>query len=711
MSAELIFEIGCEELPASFIVPALQVLADGWKAEAARLRLAHGEVRTCGTPRRLALLVKGVAIRAEDVEERGEGPALSSAFDADGRPTKAAEGLARKWSLTVDQLGQENGRLVAVRQVAGRPALELLPDLLSGLVAETARNRKTMRWGHGTAGYPRPVRWLCALFGGEVVRAKFANVTAGGVSYGHRFLAPGEVRLDSVDGYVDRLREAKVLADVAERRARVVAEIDRVAAEAGGRRVVDDELVDTITGLVEWPSGVLGSFEADALEMPREVLISEMRGHQKYASLEGHDGVLRPQFVAVANTPVKDVAVSRRGYERVLRARLADARYFFDEDRTRTLDSRVADLARVTFQEKLGSIHDKVERIGTLAQHIAREAGFTALHLVERAARLCKADLTCGMVGEFPELQGVMGREYARHDGESAEVATALFDHYLPRGASDMLPEGDIGAFVGLADRLDTVTGIFGIGKAPTGANDPFALRRACLGVVRIVLHKGWRLSLGAMVDAALASHYARFETLPKPAPVKGKDGKERPEKAEYLDRAEARAQVLEFFRARLKALWSDEYGADVVEAVLSVGFDDLTDAYRRLTALSALRGQADFVPLAVAFGRASNIVEKQGQELVPGPVDGRLFQDDAELRLHQATQSAATLVAQALRSGDYATALRAIGELRPAVDDFFEKVMVMAPEAELRQNRLRLVREVQQLFAPIADFARIQTK
>ena len=711
MSSELIFELGCEELPAGFIAPALAVLEESFKAEAARLRIAHGAVRTHGTPRRLALLVDGVAGRAEDVEEHGEGPALSSAFDSEGKPTKAAEGFARKWGVTVEQLGRKDGRLVASRKIAGQPTFALLSDVLGKLIVEAAKNRKTMRWGTEKVVFPRPIRWIAALFGGEVVPLAFGDVTSGGVTYGHRFLAPEAIRLTTTGAYVERLREAKVLVDLAERRAKVIAEIDRVAAEAGGRRVEDDELVDTITGLVEWPSGVLGAFGADALDMPREVLISEMRGHQKYASIESLDGHLQPQFVAVANTPVKDIAVSRRGYERVLRARLADARFFFDEDRTRTLDSRVDDLRRVTFQEKLGSIHDKVERLERLSKAIAAAAGSSDLEGAARVARLCKADLTTGMVGEFPELQGVMGREYARHGGEREEVAVGLFEHYLPRGASDQLPSGNLGAFVGLADRLDTVTGIFAIGKSPSGANDPFALRRACLGVIRTIIHKGYRVSLPSLVSLALDAHYEAFAARPAPAPRKDADGKERKAKPEFLERADAAAQVLEFFRARLKALWADEHGADVVEAVLAAGFDDLTDAHRRLVALSDLKGRTDFAAVATAFGRASNIVEKQGQGLVPGPVDAVLFAEPSEHALHAATEGAKAFVEAALRTGDYGSALRAIADLRPAVDAFFDGVLVMAPEAALKQNRLRLVREVQQLFAPIADFARIQTK
>lgn len=715
MASDLIFELGCEELPASYQQPALGVLRETWKAEAQRLRIAHGEVQAHATPRRLALLVKGVAARAEDIEERGEGPGLSAAFDAEGKPTRAAEGFAKKWGVTVAELGRANGRLVAVRQVAGQPTFGLLPELLARLVVEAAKNRKTMRWGHETVAFPRPIRWMCAVFGGEVVPVRFGDVTAGGVSFGHRFLAPAAIRLTSVDEYLPKMRDAKVLADVGERRAKVVSEIDRVATEAGGRRVVDEELVDTITGLVEWPSGVLGSFSPDTLDMPREVLISEMRGHQKYASLESLDGKLLPQFVAVANTPVKDVAVSRRGYERVLRARLADARYFFDEDRTRTLASRVTDLRRVTFQEKLGSIHDKVDRIMGLSRKVATSAAYANIEAVERTAVLCKADLTTGMVGEFPDLQGAMGREYARHAHEREDVAVGIFEHYLPRGATDQLPTGDLGAFVGIADRLDTIAGIFVIGKAPSGANDPFALRRACLGIIRIILHKGYRMSLAGLLEHALEQHFERFTrvaaTQPAPETKKDKDGKERKVKPEHIERADAQAQVLEFFRARLRAMWAEEHGADVVEAVLAAGFDDLTDAQRRLAALSSIRGRPDFVPIAVAFGRASNIIEKQAKDLVAGPVEPSLFTEPPESALFAQTQAARLLVTGAIRSGDYAGALKAIADLRPAVDAFFDKVLVMAEDPAVKQNRLRLVREVQQLFAPIADFARIQTK
>lgn len=711
MQGDLVFEIGTEELPASFQAPAVAYLAQKFTEEAASARLSIGAVETHATPRRLALLVRGVADRAADYEERGEGPGLSVAFDAEGRPTKAAEGFAKKFGLTVDQLDRSTGRLVAVRRQAGLPALQLLPELL-GRLAATIPFRKSMRWGALDVTFARPVQWLLAVFGGEVLPVKFGGVTAAGVSHGHRFLAPGPVAIASCDEYLPKLLESKVIARVADRRARVVAEIDRVAAEAGGRRVVDDELVDTITGLVEWPSGVLGAFGEDALDMPREVLVSEMRGHQKYASIESPEGRLLPQFVAVANTPVKDVAVSRRGYERVLRARLADARYFFEEDKKRPLADRVGELRRVTFQEKLGTIHDKVDRMMGLSRKVALSVPYEDPAAVERAVILCKADLTTGMVGEFPDLQGVMGREYARAAGERDDIAAALFEHYLPRGASDTLPAGELGAIVGLTDRLDTITGIFAIGKPPTGANDPFALRRACLGIIRILLAKGWRMSLSGLVDHALEQHYEHFRRVAeRNPPPPAKDDKGRPRKPEQLERKEAQRQVLEFFRGRLENSWKDEHAADTIDAVLDAGFDDVTDAFRRVQAITSLRGRPDFVPLAVAFGRASNIIEKQAKDLEPGPVDPELLTEAPERALHAATDSARSHVESALRTGDYGAALKTLAELRPAVDAFFDTVLVMAEQPAVKRNRLRLVRNVQQLFAPIAAFGRIQTK
>lgn len=706
--ADLVFEIGTEELPASAIPTACAALEKNFVEEAAALRLTHGSVEAHGSPRRLALLVRGLAERATDIEERLEGPPVGVAFK-DGKPTKAAEGFAKKAGVSVDSLDSTGERLVVDRQVKGQATPELLSTLLPALINRVPF-RKSMRWGDESVMFARPVRWLGAVFGGEVVPFEFGDVHSGGVTYGHRFLSPGGIALTTCDAYLPTLREANVLASWSERRAKVISEIDRAAEEAGGRRVDDPALVETITGLVEWPSGVFGSFAAEALDMPREVLVSEMREHQKYASVEDVEGRLLPKFVAVANTPVNDVAVSRRGYERVLAARLSDARFFFDEDLATPLADRVDELRRVTFQESLGSIHDKVERVSRLAKRLARSVSYEDSAKVERVALLCKADLTTGMVGEFPELQGVMGREYARHDGESEDVAVGVFEHYLPRGASDALPSGDLGAIVGVADRLDTITGIFAINRAPTGAQDPFGLRRACLGVLRVLQDRGYRVDLAALVDAAMTQHYESFKQRGiGDASPSADTGKRR--KKSLLEQEDATARVLEFIRGRIKSDWSHEYPADLVEAVLSVGFGDVVDARHRAEALHELTQLPDYVPLAVAFARASHIIEKQAKDLGDGEPDAAAFVEPAERALHEAASAARNDVSQAIRTSDYTAALGTLAALRPAVDRFFDEVLVMAEDDAVRTNRLRLVRSVQRLFEPIADFSRIQTR
>jgi glycyl-tRNA synthetase beta chain len=440
---------------------------------------------------------------------------------------------------------------------------------------------------------------------------------------------------------------------------------------------------------------VVGSFDERHLDLPREVLIQEMKSHQRYFSLVDDQGTLLPRFIAVSNTPVRDEKLALRGYERVLRARLADGRFFFDEDKKVSLQERVPRLERVVFQQKLGTYAEKVTRFRLLADWLARATGHADLvPNIERAATLAKADLVTGMVGEFPELQGVMGREYAKASGENAEVALAIFEHYLPRNSQDALPTRDLGAMVGIADRLDTLCGIFAIGKGPSGAADPFGLRRACLAVINIVLGRGYRFSLAGAVDEALA------HLDPKIRDLKRKPNEPTP-----------REQVLDFFRGRLKALWTESHRTDVVEAVLSAGYDDLVAAQKRVEALSGIVGRPDFAPLAIAFKRVVNIVEKQGKDVAAGPADPCRFTDEAEKQLHQAFTGAAQKVEKLVRADDYAGALREITGLKPAVDTFFDKVMVMAEDAAVRENRVRLLVEIGTLFGKIADFSRIQAE
>jgi glycyl-tRNA synthetase beta chain len=688
--ADLLLEIGTEEIPAGFIPPALRQLEEDLGKALDEARLSHGEVKAVGTPRRLTVWARKVAARQPDARTQALGPPVQAAFDAEGKPTQAALGFARSQGVEVSALSRAatpKGERLAVEKVEkGRKAEAVLPALLEALLPRV-RFPKAMRWGDETVTFARPVRWLAALHGGRPVKIRYGDVVSGVATRGHRFVAPKPIALKgSPDDYLARLEKAYVLADPERRRSAIEKQLAAAARKAGGTIRPDDALLAQVTHLVEHPTAVLGSFEESNLTLPPEVVISELRNHQRYFAVLDGAGKLTNRFVAISGTPVRDAKVARHGYERVLRARLSDARFFFEEDRKRRLEDRVPDLARRTYQAKLGSELERVERLERIAVALAEAVGLADERgAVARAALLCKADLGTGMVGEFPELQGIMGGHYARLDGEEARVAEAIEDHYRPVGASGELPRGDLGALVGLADRLHQLVGIIGIGEKATGAADPFGLRRAAIGILRVVQARGYRISLAAAVDVALDALAGRLSG----------------------ERTAVRAQVLEFLRGRLRALWSDEFDGDLVDAVLAAGSDDLVDARRRLEALAEAKRGADFLPLAATFKRVANIQEKA--EGSAAPVDEALLRDDAERALHAEVARLEATAAGLRERRDYAGVLRAVAGLKPAVDRFFQDVLVMAEEPALRANRLALVRRVAGLFTDLADFRKIQ--
>jgi glycyl-tRNA synthetase beta chain len=693
----LLLEIGAEEMPASFIAPAAQDLQRLLLERLAGVRLSHGESRAFSTPRRLAVWIKSVAEASEDLSRQVVGPSAKAAFDSQGKPTQAAEKFAAGLKIPTRQLRRvqtPKGEYVAAQvEEKGRSAQSLLPEVLSASIHGLSF-KKSMRWGNVEQTFARPVHWIVALFGEEVLPVAFGDVRSGRITNGHRFLAPLPIELRAPADYEAALERAQVIADPAKRRAILEERVHASARNVGARVLQDEALVEEVANLVEQPHPLVGAFEPRHLDLPAEVLVQEMKRHQRYFSLTDENGKLLPRFIAVSNTPVRDEGLSLRGYERVLKARLADGRFFFDEDRKVPLDARVEKLDRVVWQGKLGSYAEKMQRFRALALFLAKVSGKTdpqLLRTIERAATLAKADLVTGMVGEFPELQGVMGREYALASGEPAEVALAIFEHYLPRGAADALPTQDAGALIGLADRLDTLCGIFALGKVPTSAADPFGLRRACLAIIHIILGRGYRFSLSAAVGEALRL------LRPKIADLKRKPSE-----------APVEEQVLEFFRARLRALWSEDHRADVVEAVLAVGADDLVAAWKRLQALSRIVGRPDFAPLAVAFKRVTNIVEKQGKD-VSGELDPTQLVEDAEKALHAAFVAAKERVAKLHASDDFEGLLREVTGLKPAVDTFFDKVLVMDEKKILRANRIGLLRKIRELFDLAADFSRIQ--
>jgi glycyl-tRNA synthetase beta chain len=696
--ADLLFEIGSEELPARFVGPALDDLERVFKERCAALNVKHGAVRRFGTPRRLALVVEGVVEQTEDVTRDVQGPSVKAAFDEHGAPKVPAIKFAESVKLPVEALRRistpKGEYLTASVLDKGRAALDLLPEVLDSCVRKIAF-AKSMRWGDVEQSFARPVQWLVAMLGEVVIPLTFADVRSGRVTRGHRFLANAPLTIDRPASYEAQLEKAHVIADLAKRRALTAARVEAAAKQAGATVLADAGLLDQVVNLVELPNPVVGTFEARHLDLPPEVLIQEMKSHQRYFSLVDGAGKLLPKFIAVSNTPVKSEALSVKGYERVLRARLTDGRFFFDEDRRTPLFDRVARLGRRTWVAALGSMAEKTDRIRALAVRLAELTGHGEQRAtIERAASLCKADLETGMVGEFPELQGVMGREYALHCNEPAEVALAIFEHYLPRNAADALPTADPGALIGLADRLDSIVGLFAIGKKPTGAKDEGGLRRACLAIINLTLQRGYRFSLASAIDHAIALLEPRLKDLKK------KTGE-----------APLTEQVLEFFRGRLESAWREEHRADVVEAVLSVGFDDLVRSQLRLEALTAYVSRPDFAALASTFKRVGNLVDKQAKDVTPAPVDPSKLSDQAEQALFAQFTAVEDLARAAVKADDFGAALAQMVSLKAPVDLFFEKVMVMADDRLVRENRVRLLMAIGALFGAVADFSKLQAE
>ena len=693
--AELIFEIGCEEMPARFVAPAMeQILARGQQELGRQGLLEEGaQVFSFGTPRRLALLVKGLKERQEDKEEQALGPPLKAAYDPQGQPTKAALGFAKSQGVEVAELGQfdtdKGPRLGVTKRIPGRPALEVLAELLPRLTADL-HFPKTMRWGSQSFRYARPIHWLLALLDGQVIPFELAGINSGKQTYGHRFLAPQAIEISGAGDYLDKLRAAYVLAERGQRQAKVRQEVAAAAQAAGGCLVPDEPLMQENTDLVEWAAACCGSFDREFLQVPRAVIISAMREHQRYFALEDASGQLLPNFIAVNNTQPKDMAVVTAGHQKVLRARLADARFFLTEDRKRPLIDYLAKLGQVTYHAKLGTSLDKVERFTTLAGFLADELGLSAQEKaqVERAARLAKCDLVTEMVGEFPTLQGVVGSEYATRDGEDPAVARGIAEHYLPSGADSPLPQEMTGVVVGIADRLDTICGLFAAEEKPSGAADPFALRRAAIAVIRLVLEKDLSLSLSRLLNQALAGLKPWMQGPAEPV-------------------AE---EVAGFFAARLAGILADQgVPTDVSQAVLAVGLDDLKDTTARARALAEAKQSADFATLAIGLKRVMNILKKEAAQVPSDEPNEAVMSEEAEKALYRAFTELEAEAVRLFAAGDYQGFLARVSALKDPIDRFFDDVMVMVEDEKLRGNRLALLNLMGRLFNRFARFEYLQ--
>ena len=688
MGKELLLEIGTEEIPAAFLPVAEKDMADMIRKTFAARRIRHGEVRTMAAPRRLCLCVEDVAEKQEDQIVEKLGPAKRVAFDDQGQPTRAALGFAKGQGLAFSELQTittEKGEyLCARKEIMGEETRQLLPDLLARFIPAIPF-KKSMRWSHFELRFARPIHWILALFGGETVPFRLENITSGNETFGHRFMSPKFTAVRDLADYLNKTRENFVIVDPEERKRIIQAETAKAAAAVAGRVLHNEDLLETVTYLTEYPNVVCGSFDREYLKIPKEVLITSMMSHQKYFPVIDGQGNLLPFFLTINNTLPRDPAVVARGNEKVIRARLADAKFFFDEDQKISLDRRVEDLKRVVFHTLLGTSYDKVMRFRTLAATIAAQVRPDLKETVDRTAVLAKADLDTQMVCEFSELQGIMGREYALLAGENPVVAKAVFEHYLPTAAGGALPETDEGAIVSMADKLDTIVGFFGVNLVPTGAADPYALRRQALGIINIILNKKYPLALTELIDQSLAVL----------------DGKlKRPS-------GDVKADVLEFFRARFEnMLISQGHLYDVVDAVLAAGGANLVIALQQIEAMEAFKSHEDFQPLAIAFKRVGNILK----DFPKGSVDPLLFEAESEKSLFEACQAIGETAIRQITAGDYAAALIQLARLRKPVDAFFDTVLVMARDEKVKFNRLSLLKDISDLFHRIADFSKIVT-
>ena len=689
MNGELLVEIGTEEIPSGYLNDALEDLRRLAERHLRENRIqVEGELDTHGTPRRMVLIGKGFADKQEDVVQEITGTPRRAAFDEEGNPTRAALGFAKKQGVSVEDLDivdtPKGEYLYAKRKIPGKPTLEVLTEILPRVIGELSWP-KSMRWGSGSFSFVRPIHWLLALFDGEVVHFELAGVRSGNKSRGHRFMAPQIMEIHDYQDYLGKMSESSVMVDQNERKREVEKMVVEAAGTVSGRIEEDPDLLTTVTNLVEFPSAVCGGFDRAFLDIPAPVLITAMKQHQKYFAVRDEKGELMPNFVAVNNTVTRDESMVQRGHERVLRARLSDAAFFFAEDRKRPLKDRIEDLKEVIYQADLGTSFAKVQRFTKLAEYLTEQVAPEKLEDVGLAARLCKCDLVTEMVTEFPTLQGVMGREYARLDGHPDEVCRAIHEHYLPERAGDDLPASAVGALVGVADRMDTIAGFFAIKQEPTGAADPFALRRHALAIIRIMENMQWTVSLGDFISRSLA---ILKEELP-------------------FDENEIYRKVRDFFRDRYKhMLLRADYGHDLIEAVISVEFDRVSQLRPRLDQLKKFSTESsEFQSIALTFKRVTNILKKQEKTL---DVDPSLFEEDCEGRLWKAFLEVKDDVLRLTEEKRYFEALDLTARLREPVDDLFDNVEILTKDnPQLRDNRVALLQNLARLFLSLADFSK----
>lgn len=690
MNKDLVFEIGTEEIPARYMPATLEKVKDIAVSMLTENRIDFGEIKTYGTPRRIVLLVKGIAEKQRDLEELIKGPSMKAAYDESGNPSKALLGFLKGQKAELHEVFlQELSGVEYIyykKQKKGQPAKEVLKEILPDILTSISFP-KSMKWGNKSFRFARPVRWLLPILGDELIEFDKDGIICSNCTKGHRVLSEGSIEIKNTSEYFEKLREGYVIVDQEERRSLIRKQCIELARDNGGEVLMDEELLEEIVYLVEYPTALLGGFEAEYLKLPKEVVITPMKEHQRYFPVVDKNKKLMNYFITVRNGDNRFLDTVREGNERVLRARLADADFFYSEDRKNSLESCVEKLKNVVFQETLGTIYDKTQRITAIAEYLAEAAGLSydsRKHLL-RAAYLCKADLVTNMVKEFDELQGIMGREYALLQGEKEEVADAILEHYLPRYAGDCTPETLNGSILSISDKIDTICGCFAIGIQPTGSQDPYALRRQAIGIISIMLDSRIHLGLAHLSDISL-------ESFAKKGILRG-------------DERTIKRDIVEFFRQRFRNVMIDKgFEYDIIDAVTSAGFDDIYDSYLKIRELSKWKYRSEFLSILGSFNRVSNLASKAESP----EMNLELFTEKAELELLRAFKRINTEYEGYVNNREYGKALELMITLKKPIDDFFDNIMVMVEDEDIRNNRLGLLKSIANMMYRIADLSLI---
>lgn len=687
LKQDFLFELGCEELPPKALMKLANSLHSQLVASFDSLGLNHSDSECFATPRRLAVRINQLDLAQADKKVEKLGPAVAAAFDADGNPKPAAMGFAKSNGVEVKDLDRKQTnkgeRLAYIAEVKGQKTSELLQDILQKAISQLPVP-KAMRWGDSSYQFSRPVHWILAILGSDVVNIEIFGEKSDNKTYGHRFHSPAAITITTPSEYELKLSKHKVIACFEERKAKIRIQVEKIAKQIKANAVVSEDLLEEVAALVEWPVALRGNFEEEFLQVPSEALISSMAEHQKYFHLVDDDNNLLPHFITVSNIESKNPASVIDGNEKVIRPRLADAKFFYDSDCKNSLDSYIEKLKKIVFQNKLGSLYDKSQRVKSLASYIAKQLDADQT-LVNRAAEICKCDLMTNMVGEFSDLQGIMGRYYATKDGEPDEVAAAMDEIYMPRFAGDKLPETTTGLILALSERIDTLVGIFGIGQIPTGAKDPFALRRAALGVLRLITENKLDLDLLDLINASVDS---------------------------FIDveiDSNVNSELLKFFAARTAAMYQEKgISSQIIKSVQALNITQPTDFLNRITAVEAFDRQPESNDLAEANKRVKNILAKSDSDLSKVSINQSLFEQD-EKALFETIQNVKGFVDAQVSDGNYEAALEKLASLKDVVNQFFDKVMINADDLAIRNNRLALINELRNLFIGIADISLLQ--